>query len=144
MRCRTIRAEVKFDLHHGRHYARHMKKALLIISHGSRRATSNEEVFALTRSIRERAGGMTVECAFLEITEPTVQQKIDELAATGITDIQVFPHFLASGAHVTSDIPREIETARKKYPGLSFETLPHLGALSELPALILKLVEAGS
>lgn len=115
-----------------------MKSALLILSHGSRRAASNEEVFALADRMRELADGLTVECAFLEITEPTVQQKIDELAANGVTDIQIFPHFLAAGAHVTSDIPREIEGAQQKYPGLSFKVLPHLGALAELPALILK------
>ena len=118
-----------------------MKKALLIISHGSRRAASNEEVFALTDRIQALSPEQTVECAFLEITEPTVQQKIDELAANGITDIQVFPHFLAAGAHVTSDIPREIETARQKHPGMSFEILPHLGSLTKLPDLILKRVK---
>jgi sirohydrochlorin ferrochelatase len=121
-----------------------MKKALLIISHGSRRAASNEEVAALTARVRAAAGGMTVERAFLEIAEPTVQQKIDELAVIGVTDIQVFPHFLAAGAHVTSDIPREIEVARQKHPDLSVEILPHLGSLTELPNLILKHVEAGS
>lgn len=119
-----------------------MKKALLIISHGSRRAASNEEVAELTARIRAAAGGMTVERAFLEITEPTVQQKIDELDADGVTDIQVFPHFLAAGAHVTSDIPREIEEAKARYPGINFSILPHLGSLTELPALILKTVEA--
>ena len=115
-----------------------MKSALLIISHGSRRAASNEEVANLTARVRERSAGMIVEHAFLEITEPTVQQKIDELAANGVTDIQIFPHFLAAGSHVTSDIPREIESAQKKYPATSFSILPHLGALAELPALILK------
>ena len=114
-----------------------MKKALLIISHGSRRPVSNEEVQALTARVQKLSGGMTVECAFLEMTPPSVQQKIDELAAGGVTHIQVFPHFLAAGAHVTSDIPREIETARQKHPGISFSILAHLGSLPELPRLIL-------
>ena len=121
-----------------------MKQALLILSHGSRRAASNEEVFALTARIQALNTEQTVVCAFLEITEPTVQQKIDELAAGGVTNIQVFPHFLAAGAHVTKDIPHEIETARQKHPGISFSILAHLGSLAELPALILKHVEAGS
>jgi len=123
---------------------RGMKHALLIISHGSRRAASNEEVFELTAQIREFGAGMRVECAFLEITEPTVQQKIDELAAAGTTDIQVFPHFLAGGAHVTKDIPREIQTAQNKHPAITFQLLPHLGSLDELPSLIFKTVKADS
>lgn len=115
-----------------------METALLIISHGSRRAASNEEVFALTSRIRELTDGLRVECAFLEITEPTVQQKIDELAAAGVTDIQIFPHFLAAGSHVVNDIPREIEAGRKKHPDTSFSILPHLGSLTDLPTLIFK------
>ena len=118
-----------------------MKNALLIISHGSRRAASNDEVAELTARVRASAGDMTVECAFLEITEPTVQQAVDKLAATGITDIQVFPHFLAAGTHVSRDIPREIEAAKTKHPEITFNLLPHLGSLPELPALIFKTVK---
>jgi len=114
-----------------------MKNALLIISHGSRRAASNDEVAELTARVRANAGEMTVECAFLEITEPTVQQAIDQLAETGVTDIQVFPHFLAAGTHVSRDIPREIEVAKTKHPEITFNLLPHLGSLTELPGLML-------
>ena len=114
-----------------------MKNALLIISHGSRRAASNEEVFALTSRIRELAAGRMVECAFLEITTPTVQQKIDEMAAAGVTHIQIFPHFLAAGTHVTNDIPREMEEAKLRHQTIRFNLLPHLGSMKDLPGLIL-------
>lgn len=120
-----------------------MKNALLIISHGSRRAASNEEIFALTDRIRALSGNLTVEYAFLEITEPTVQQAIDQLAQKGITDIQVFPHFLAAGAHVANDIPREVETAKRKHPAITFSLLPHLGALPDLASQILTLQDSG-
>lgn len=114
-------------------------KALLVISHGSRRAASNEEVSILTDELRRKAGAAIplVACAFLEIAEPKVQSAIDELAAQGATDILVFPHFLAAGTHVARDIPRELEAAKTRHPGLSFTRLPHLGALPGLAALIL-------
>lgn len=152
-----------------------MKNALLIVSHGSRRAASNDEVTELTARIRElttghaehafriqkrvidtgsldtekpvlqnaaAATGLTVECAFLEITEPTVQQAIDQLAETGVTDIQIFPHFLAAGTHVTRDIPREIETAQKRHPAINFSQMPHLGSLPGLGALVRNLLDS--
>lgn len=120
---------------------RPMKNALLIISHGSRRAAANAEVADLTARVQASAEGLAVECAFLEISEPTVQQKIDALADSGVTDIQVFPHFLAAGAHVSRDIPREIQAAQEKHPTIQFTQLPHLGALSELPELITQSIE---
>nr|WP_269844992.1 CbiX/SirB N-terminal domain-containing protein [Tichowtungia aerotolerans] len=123
-----------------------MNNALLIISHGSRRSASNEEVLSLTTSLREAAASSVaiVDCAFLEITRPTVQEKIDQMANSGVTSIQVFPHFLAAGAHVTFDIPREIETARQKHPGITFHILPHLGSLEGLPTLIFKTIQTTS
>ncbi len=117
-------------------------KALLVISHGSRRTASNEEVFRLTDDLRKNSGAelSQVTCAFLEITEPKVQDAVDGLVAKGATEIQVFPHFLAAGLHVARDIPRELETAGARHPEISFTILPHLGALPELSALILKLL----
>jgi sirohydrochlorin ferrochelatase len=112
--------------------------ALLIISHGSRRDASNEEVF----SLRDRLAKSLplVECGFLEITGPTVQEAIDRLAELGAVDVGVLPHFLAAGTHVTNDIPRELEVARQRHPKLHFYPLPHLGSLPGIPSLILDLV----
>jgi sirohydrochlorin ferrochelatase len=117
-------------------------KALLIISHGSRRADSNDEVFRLTDELRTKSGTeiKQVSCAFLEIAEPKVHAAIDGLVADGATDILVFPHFLAAGRHVSADIPREIETAEARHPNLTVTLLPHLGALPGLSDLILKML----
>lgn len=119
-------------------------KALLVISHGSRRAASNEEVFRLTDDLRRNAGtelSLTA-CAFLEITEPKVQTAIDELAASGATEILIFPHFLAAGTHAARDIPRELEAAGKRHPDITFTLLPHLGALPGLSSLVLNLLHS--
>ena len=76
-------------------------------------------------------------CAFLEIAQPSVQTAIDELVASGATEIRIFPHFLAAGTHVAQDIPRHMEEASLRHPNLTFTLLPHLGALPGLADLIL-------
>lgn len=116
-------------------------KALLIISHGSRRAASNNEVFALTETLREQAAEMMVSCAFLEMAEPTVQAAIDALAKDGASEILVFPHFLAAGTHVARDIPNAISEAQARHPKITFQLLPHLGALPGIPGQILNLLD---
>lgn len=121
-----------------------MKNALLVISHGSRRSASNEEVAALVARIREQSGELIVAHAFLEIAEPMVNQTINRLIESGVTDIRVFPHFLAAGTHVSRDIPREIAMARTEHPDVQFSILPHLGALKELPSLILETTRSKS
>jgi sirohydrochlorin ferrochelatase len=112
-------------------------KALLIISHGSRRRASNQEVFALTDTLRQQTSGTRVACAFLEIAPPKIQDAMDELIENGATDILVFPHFLAAGTHVAHDIPRALDAARTRHPGITITLLPHLGALPGIPDLIL-------
>lgn len=121
-------------------------KALLIVSHGSRRKESNDEVRRLTDQIRENAGPAfdLVECAFLEMTSPHVDSAIADLADEGATEILVFPHFLAAGIHVHTDIPNMIKEEKGRYPHIKFEILPHLGALQGISTLILSQIYKNS
>jgi sirohydrochlorin ferrochelatase len=118
-------------------------KAILIIAHGSRREESNVEVRRLTNAVRLLAGPeiQQVACAFLEITDPKTGEAIDELVRLGITDVLVFPYFLAAGTHVVRDVPRVIEETTKRHPQMTFRILPHLGALDGISELILRQVE---
>ena len=114
-------------------------KALLIIAHGSRRKESNEEVRELAHRIAKNSGDAfaSVTSAFLEISSPQVDSAIADLAEEGVTDITVFPYFLAAGMHVANDIPRLIDEERENFPTIEFKILPHLGALEGISTLIL-------
>jgi sirohydrochlorin ferrochelatase len=114
-------------------------KALLIIAHGSRRKYSNDEVRRLARRIYENSGPAfdVVTSAFLEISSPQVDSAIADLIEGGVTNITVFPYFLAAGTHVVNDIPRMIKEEKELHPDIHFEMLPHLGALQGISTLIL-------
>ena len=117
-------------------------KALLIIAHGSRRKDSNDEVRRLADRIRENAGPNFdfVTSSFLEISSPQVDSAIADLADDGVTDIIIFPYFLAAGTHVFSEIPKLIGEEKENHPSIHFEILPHLGALQGISTLILSQV----
>jgi sirohydrochlorin ferrochelatase len=114
-------------------------KALLIVAHGSRRKESNDEVRRLANRIRENAGPSfdSVTSAFLEISSPQLDSAIADLADEGMTEIMIFPYFLAAGTHAINDIPRIIEEQKELYPDIHFSTLPHLGSLPGISTLIL-------
>lgn len=113
-------------------------KTLLIVAHGSRRETSNEEVLALA----ERLRGLPdlefdrVETGFLELADPSIPAAVEHCIEQGAGQLAVFPYFLAAGRHVISDIPDAIEPMRKRYPWVRIEILPHLGAAPGLAGLI--------
>lgn len=113
-------------------------KVLLVISHGSRKKESNEEIVALEKKMNENigAGFDRVSCAFLQFANPLFHERVEELVKAGASQITVFPYFIAAGSHVITDIPMLIRVAAEKYPNVRFTTTPHLGKLKGITQLI--------
>lgn len=117
-------------------------KALLIISHGSRREESNEEVRKLASDIAEKNSSINrVGCAFLSLSEPTIDKAVSDLVQQGALEIMVFPFFLSAGNHVAKDIPEIIKNEEQKYSGVIFKMVSHLGAIKGICDLIIDEVE---
>lgn len=116
-----------------------MDEALLIVAHGSRRTASNDEVRALTARVRETAGGRfaAVECAFLELAEPSIPAGLEALIARGARRIRVMPYFLAAGRHVAEDIPAEVDAVRAAHPDIPITISPYLGRSAQMAGLLL-------
>ena len=115
-------------------------KSLLVVAHGSRRAESNEEVRALTQKLADRAGEefVQIECAFLELAEPTIPDGLRAAITAGATDIVVVPYFLSAGRHVVSDIPSEVDKVRAECAAVTITIANYLGAAPSLDELLLE------
>lgn len=120
-----------------------MKKALLVIAHGSRRNTANDEVAALADRIAAKAGGryQQVSACFLELATPSIEQAIETAIGNGAIDITLFPYFLSAGQHVANDIPEVVDLCQRRHPQVVMNLLPHLGQSLELVDLIDTLVD---
>lgn len=121
-------------------------KALLILSHGSRREESNLEIIAFSKKIGKEISDHfgRVVCAFLQFASPVFDTQVAGLIDQGATEIVVFPYFISAGRHVLSDIPELIRKAEIRHPGIKFSLLDHLGKLDGVKALIVKEVNASS
>ncbi len=113
-------------------------KSLLIVAHGSRRESSNEEVRQLAEKIRCMSDLPVdeVATAFLELAEPSIPDGLEACIQRGADEVLVFPYFLAAGRHVVEDIPAEIARVQSKYPEANIYITSHLGSATDLPALI--------
>lgn len=115
-------------------------KHLIIVAHGSRREASNEEIRALTRKI----AGISapdfddVQCAFLELADPSIPDGIQCAIDRGARDVVVLPYFLSAGRHVASDIPGEVEQVQARNPGISISIAPYLGSMESMAHLMLE------
>ena len=88
---------------------------ILIIDHGSRRASSNERLDVIADMYQARApDNYVVKAAHMEIAEPSIYDGIRSLCQEGITTIICHPYFLSPGRHVQEDIPQLIEEASNR------------------------------
>ena len=115
-------------------------KYMLLIAHGSRRQSANDEISALA----ERVAGLDdndfdgVVTAFLEIAKPDIHEGVARCVELGASRIVVVPYFLAGGNHVSKDIPAEIECARAGLPHeVEIEISQYLGASDARAKLVL-------
>lgn len=117
-------------------------KALLIIAHGSRKQSSNDEVAQLAKAVAGQDSSFElIEHAFLELTAPKVPDGIQSLVSQGATDVVILPYFLAAGFHVVDDLPTLLNDAKAQYPDVQFNLLKHLGAADMMPNWIIQQCE---
>lgn len=118
-------------------------KSLLLVAHGSRRASSNDEVRGLTDKLAYHAIEQfgDVRCAFLELAEPSIPDGLKECAAAGADEIVVVPYFLSAGRHVVEDIPEEIDSVRGELAGVTIRQADYLGSMDGIVDMLLKAVD---
>ncbi len=119
-----------------------MSKALLIMAHGSRSETANDEFRALVEKVAESAHGrgqeyVAVIPCFLELAQPSLIEAIQQLEHQPVKTVQLYPLFFNKGKHVGRDIPAQIEEARERFPDLVIELLDYFGNSEGLAGLVL-------
>ena len=113
-------------------------KALIIVAHGSRKASSNEEVMSLGDKVESLLGEhyTYVMTAFLEFTSPLLEESILSCVEKGANEIVILPYFLASGNHVTRDIPEVVEKMQALHPKVKMVLQEHIGSASGMVTLL--------
>ena len=109
-----------------------MIDALLIIGHGSRDPAGVEEFLQIGRTLAERRPRQATGVAFLEFEQPTIGEAIEQLVAGGARRIICQPGMLFAAAHVKRDIPRAVQAASRRWPGVEFRIGHELGEHAKL------------
>lgn len=105
-----------------------LRRGVLVVGHGSRRAEANEDVRAAAWSIGEHGCFRLVEPAFLEIEHPNISEGFARLVQQGARDITVHPYFLSPGRHTRGDIPVKVSEAASRHPGITYRITEPLSA----------------
>lgn len=113
---------------------------LLVVAHGSRREDSNLEIRELIEQLRLRTTCFAaIDCAFLEIAEPSIAQGLHQQIAQGARQIVVMPYFLSAGRHVSIDIPEQVQRIRDIHPQIDIRIANHLGTAENIRETVIDL-----
>ena len=108
------------------------KSALVLFAHGARDAQWSEPFRAIRQAVAQRRPDLTVELAFLELTQPALAHCVARLVENGHTRITVAPLFLAQGGHLKKDLPRLLKEVSARHPDTDIEVLAPIGEVTEL------------
>ena len=104
-----------------------MKQSLLIVSHGSKHEEPLETFKKLVMHVRNKNKFDKVMYAFLQFTEPSIEESILDMYNNSIRNVVVMPYFLFKGIHLTRDVKEIIDIAKSQYSDMNITLAEPLG-----------------
>ncbi len=93
-----------------------MKRAVLLVGHGSKLAGSNTALEQVIGALRQQVPAAFFQAAFLELQSPNILEGIELCLHQGADEVVVVPYFVQTGRHVVEDIPRIVAEAKARFP----------------------------
>lgn len=92
-------------------------RATILLAHGSSDPNWIKPFDELLERIRTGIEDQTtrVELAYMELANPTLEEKVESLANEGYTHIDILPLFFAAGRHLRLDVPAQLEALQKEH-----------------------------
>lgn len=119
-----------------------VRRAVLLVDHGSRRPEASAQLDTLARRVAERLPGWIVETAHLELVPPSLAEGLAACVAAGARDVVIHPFLLAPGRHVLEDLPRLAAEAAARHPGVVVRVSEALGLHEKLVDVVLERIGA--
>lgn len=114
-------------------------RCLVLMAHGSRDPKWREPFELLKDRIADALDCSSVALAYMEFASPTLDEVIENKVNAGTTDFIIFPLFMAAGAHVSNDIPAQVEKAKEQFDGISITVTPPVGEAEAVKTLMVEL-----
>ncbi|MGA2274370.1 MAG: CbiX/SirB N-terminal domain-containing protein [Bryobacteraceae bacterium] len=120
-----------------------MTTGIIVFAHGSRLEPANEAVRSVARQLVGAGRFETVEAAFLELGEPSLEGAVEALVGRGVHDILVVPYFLTLGIHLERDLPNIINQLASRIGHVRIRVAAPLDGHPALVEALLDRIKAG-
>ncbi len=112
------------------------RTAILLIAHGSRQDSANQDLRELAARLAAQATYPIVEPCFLELAEPDLKAGGDKCAQLGATRVLMIPYFLSEGVHLRRDLTAARDELNRRHPHVQFRLGAPLGPHPLLDELV--------
>jgi sirohydrochlorin cobaltochelatase len=109
---------------------------VILFAHGSRDPLWRLPIDAVAQNMTQHWPGLSVACAFLELTTPDLPTTVEALMMQGKTHLRIVPMFLGVGRHAREDLPQLVADLGQAYPQMRFELVPAIGEHPAMTALM--------
>jgi len=116
----------------------YLTRAILLVDHGSRRPEANETLGDVANLLRQISEIEIVRFAHMELASPSIEEGVEACVKAGADEIIVHPYFLVPGRHSTGDIPRMVEDAARRFPGIRVVITEPLGIHPKICEVIME------
>jgi sirohydrochlorin ferrochelatase len=104
-----------------------MKRALLLVAHGSRQEEANADLHHVVEAMRKLDRFDCIEACFLDMAEPNIAEGGARCAALGVGRVVMLPYFLSPGIHVRRDLAGARTELARRFPEIEFLLAEPLG-----------------
>ncbi|GAC1344021.1 MAG: CbiX/SirB N-terminal domain-containing protein [Isosphaeraceae bacterium] len=117
-----------------------MNPAVLLIAHGSREPSANDDLKALALRLAGLEMYSIVEFCFLELAEPDIATGGSVCVSRGADRVLMIPYFLSSGIHLRRDLAQARDELSARFPAVDFRLAGALGPHRLLDQIVLERV----
>ncbi len=112
------------------------RTAVLLIAHGSREPSANDDLHELAARLAATGEHPIVVACFLELAEPDIPTGGDRCVAQGAGLVLMVPYFLSAGVHLRRDLTAARDELQSRHPGVAFRLGAALGPHPLLDSLV--------
>ena len=113
-----------------------MKRAVLLVAHGSRIADSARALERVLERLRTKNPDVLFQASFLELQSPSIPDGIELCIDQGVDEVIVVPYFVQSGRHVVEDIPKIVSESQAHHSGKTIRLAEYLGFDERIVSLV--------
>jgi sirohydrochlorin ferrochelatase len=96
------------------------RTAILLIAHGSRQRSANDDLRELAARLAEQGVYPIVEASFLELAEPAMIAGGERCVELGASRVLMIPYLLSAGVHLQRDLTAARDELSRRHPEVAF------------------------